>query len=115
MADQLRAVKGMDDLFEADLATWREVERIARDTFLAYSFGEIRTPILEETALFVRGVGEGTDIVGKEMFAFEDGEDKTSVCLRPENTAGVVRAMVEAGKLFADAYEQVFYIGPMFR
>lgn len=116
--DQLRAVKGMDDLFESELAIWRHIEQVARETFLAYGFGEIRTPIVEETALFVRGVGEGTDIVGKEMFTFEDardGEKTTGLVLRPENTAGVVRAMLEHGKLFADAYEQVFYIGPMFR
>ncbi|MBM4281277.1 MAG: histidine--tRNA ligase [Deltaproteobacteria bacterium] len=119
--DQLRAVKGMDDLFESDLSLWRHVELVARETFLAYGFGEIRTPILEETAVFVRGVGEGTDIVHKEMFTFDDGgrpgdkDGTTSVCLRPENTAGVVRAMLEHGKLFADAYEQVFYVGPMFR
>jgi histidyl-tRNA synthetase len=109
MTNLLRAVKGMDDLFEDDLRTWRHVEHVARETFLAYGFGEIRTPILEETALFVRGVGDGTDIVHKEMFAFEDG------ALRPENTAGVVRAMLEHKKLFADAYEKVFYCGPMFR
>lgn len=118
-AEQLNSVKGMDDLFETELATWRHVEQVARETFLAYGFGEVRTPILEETAVFVRGVGAGTDIVHKEMFAFDDKSDKdgssTSVCLRPENTAGVVRAMLEHGKLFADAFEQVFYIGPMFR
>lgn len=118
-AEQLHSVKGMDDLFEVDLATWRHVEQVARETFLSYGFGEVRTPILEETAVFVRGVGAGTDIVHKEMFAFDDKSDKdgsaTSVCLRPENTAGVVRAMLEHGKLFADAFEQVFYVGPMFR
>ena len=118
-ASKLTSVKGMDDLFEVDLATWRHVEGIARSTFLAYGFGELRTPIVEETAVFVRGVGEGTDIVGKEMFVFDDATDKegesTSVCLRPENTASVVRAMLEHGKLFADAFEQVFYLGPMFR
>jgi len=115
----LSRVTGMDDLFEAELSTWRHLEAIAHETFQAFGFGEIRTPILEETALFVRGVGEGTDIVSKEMFAFDDRGDKdgasTSVVLRPENTAGVVRAMLEHGKLFADAYEQVYYIGPMFR
>jgi histidyl-tRNA synthetase len=116
---QLSRVTGMDDLFEAELATWRHVEAVARETLQAFGFGEIRTPIVEETALFVRGVGEGTDIVHKEMFAFDDKGDKegstVGICLRPENTAGVVRAMLEHGKLFADAYEQVFYIGPMFR
>ena len=116
---QLASVKGTDDLFEAELASWRRVEQTARETFHAYGFGEIRTPILEETAVFVRGVGEGTDIVGKEMFAFDDKSERegshVSVCLRPENTAGVVRAIVQHGKLMADAFEQVFYIGPMFR
>ncbi len=109
----------MDDLFEQELTTWRHVESVARSTFHAFGFGEIRTPVVEETAVFVRGVGEGTDIVHKEMFAFEqnldDGHGSTSMCLRPENTAGVVRALIEHGKLFADAYEQVYYLGPMFR
>ncbi len=122
--EQLRAVMGMDDLFEVDLAIWRHIEHVSRDVFLSYGFGEVRTPLLEETALFVRGVGEGTDIVSKEMFVFDDvqtqkaekeGGASTSLCLRPENTAGVVRAMIENGKLFADAYEQVFYLGQMFR
>jgi histidyl-tRNA synthetase len=111
--ETLRAVKGMNDLFEDELATWRRVEEAARRTCSAFGYGEIRTPILEETALFVRGVGEETDIVTKEMYAFADGDK--SVCLRPENTAGVVRAMVEHGKLPADADERVFYVGPMFR
>jgi histidyl-tRNA synthetase len=115
----LSRITGMDDLFEADLSGWRHLEQIARETFQAFGFGEIRTPILEETALFVRGVGEGTDIVSKEMFTFDDRGDKdgaaVNVVLRPENTAGVVRAMLEHGKLFADAFEQVYYIGPMFR
>jgi histidyl-tRNA synthetase len=113
--EPLRAVKGMNDLFEADLVTWRHVERIAKETFLAYGFGEIRTPIVEETQLFVRGVGEGTDIVGKEMFTFPERDGPKSLCLRPENTAGVVRAMVENGKVMADAFSKVFYLGPQFR
>jgi histidyl-tRNA synthetase len=115
----LARITGMDDLFEADLSGWRHLEHIAHETFRAFGFGEIRTPILEETALFIRGVGEGTDIVSKEMFTFDDRSDKdgaaVNVVLRPENTAGVVRAMLENGKLFADAFEQVYYIGPMFR
>jgi histidyl-tRNA synthetase len=113
MVDILRAVKGMNDLFEGELATWRKVEDAARRTFLAFGYGEVRTPIVEETALFVRGVGEGTDIVDKEMYAFPDGDKNLS--LRPEGTAGVVRAMIEHGKLAADAEERVFYLGAMFR
>jgi histidyl-tRNA synthetase len=119
MTDTISAIKGMDDLFEADLQDRRFIEDEARANFLAFGFGEIRTPIVEETALFVRGVGQGSDIVHKEMYAFEDrgrDDDKgTSICLRPENTAGVVRAMLQAGKIFADAYEKLFYLGPMFR
>ncbi len=116
MGDTIRALKGMNDLFEDELATWRHVEEQARQTFLAFGFGEIRTPVLEELALFVRSVGEGTDIVEKEMYAFSDTDKKqTKVCLRPENTAGVVRALIQAGKLPADAEARVFYLGPMFR
>jgi histidyl-tRNA synthetase len=113
--EPLRAVKGMNDLFEGDLVTWRHVEHVARETFLAYGFGEIRTPVVEETQLFVRGVGEGTDIVGKEMFTFPERDGPKSLCLRPENTAGVVRAMVENGKIVADAFWKVFYLGAQFR
>jgi histidyl-tRNA synthetase len=112
----IKNLKGMPDLFEEDLATWRQLESVVRETFLAFGYGEIRTPLVEETALFVRGVGEGTDIVTKEMYAFEDKDrHATNVCLRPENTAGVVRAMVQHGKLMADAEEKVFYLGSMFR
>ncbi len=121
----LRAVKGMNDLFEEELAAWRHLEDAAREVFLAFAYGEIRTPLVEETELFVRGVGEGTDIVGKEMFRVvrappaggvaHGPEDKESLSLRPEGTAGVVRAMQENGKLVADAYHKVFYLGPMFR
>jgi histidyl-tRNA synthetase len=105
----------MPDLFEAELVAWRHLEQLARETFLAFSFGEVRTPLVEETALFVRGVGEGTDIVNKEMFGVVDRDNATPLCLRPENTAGVVRALIQAGKIFADAYNKVFYLGPQFR
>ncbi len=114
-SEPLRAVKGMNDLFEAELGSWRHLEQVARETFLAYGFGEIRTPIVEDLALFVRGVGEGTDIVGKEMFAFGDRDGDKRLCLRPENTAGVVRAMIENGKIMADAFHKVFYVGAQFR
>lgn len=107
----------MHDLFEEDLATWRHLEEVTRETFLAYGFGEIRTPVVEEAELFIRGVGEGTDIVGKEMFLFQDRDPRhpKQLCLRPENTAGVVRAMIENGKVIADAFHKVFYLGPQFR
>src|SRR3954454_25206685 len=113
----LRAVKGMNDRFEEDLVTWRHVEDAMRTVFLAFGYGEIRTPIVEETELYVRGVGEGTDIVGKEMFQLAErgGTGVSSTCLRPEGTAGVVRAMIENGKIMADAFHKAFYAGPMFR
>lgn len=115
--ETVRAPKGMNDLFEEELAGWRHLERTVREVFLAYGFGEIRTPIVEEAELFVRGVGEATDIVGKEMFIFPDRDQRSpkQLCLRPENTAGVVRAMIENGKIVADAYWKVFYLGPQFR
>ena len=118
----LRAVKGMNDLFEDELLTWRHVERVMREVFVAHGFGEVRTPLVEETELYVRGVGEGTDIVGKEMFRVvrapatgEPVDAAESLTLRPEGTAGVVRAMIENGKVIADSYQKVFYAGPMFR
>jgi histidyl-tRNA synthetase len=112
----LRAVKGMNDLLEDDLVQWRHLESVARETFLAYGFGEIRTPLVEELALYVRGVGESSDIVGKEMFLIADRQGGApSMALRPEGTAGVVRALIEGGKIVADAYNKVFYLGPMFR
>lgn len=115
--ETVRAPKGMNDLFEDELVTWRHLERTVREVFLSYGFGEVRTPVVEEAELFVRGVGEGTDIVGKEMFIFPDRDPRApkQLCLRPENTAGVVRAMIENGKIVADAYWKVFYLGPQFR
>ena len=116
LREPIRAVKGMHDLFEAELCTWRRVEQLATDVFLRFGYGEIRTPALEETQLFVRGVGEATDIVEKEMYTFQDRDkDGTLLTLRPENTAGVVRACIQSGKLHADAEVKVFYLGPMFR
>jgi histidyl-tRNA synthetase len=114
--ERIQSVKGMQDLFEESLRTWRHVERTAADVFAAFGYGEIRTPIVEEVQLFVRSVGEATDIVEKEMYAFVDRDrEATHLALRPENTAGVVRALVQHGLLPADADARVFYIGAMFR
>jgi histidyl-tRNA synthetase len=110
----IRAIKGMNDLFEEDLVWWRKIATTAEQVFQAYGYGEIRTPVLEEAQLFIRGVGETTDIVEKEMYLFED-RDKKMVCLRPENTAGVVRAMLQHGKIRPDMDERVYYFGQMFR
>jgi histidyl-tRNA synthetase len=109
-----RSVKGMRDLLPPETAVWARVESIARSVFTRYGFAEIRTPIVEETELFVRGVGEGTDIVGKEMYTFTDQSGR-SVTLRPEATASVVRAYVEHHRYRGGGVEKLYYIGPMFR
>lgn len=110
----LRAVKGMNDSFEEDLVYWRELEKAATGIFLRHGYGEIRTPVVEVLELFSRSVGESSDIVSKEMYSLVD-RDGSLLCLRPENTAGVVRAMIENGKLQPDSESKVFYFGPMFR
>ncbi|MDR0967195.1 MAG: histidine--tRNA ligase [Myxococcales bacterium] len=119
MADKITAVKGMNDLLPDVTAQWRTIEESARDTLTHFGFGEVRTPVLEKTALFVRGVGEATDIVGKEMYTFEDGKAEgragTLVSLRPEGTAPAVRAAIEHNQLAQGALVRWFYLGPMFR
>jgi len=90
----IKAVKGTRDILPPSSAVWNQVEAIARDVFRIYNYQEIRTPILEETALFARGVGQETDIVSKEMYTFED-RDGSSLTLRPEATASVMRAYIE--------------------
>jgi histidyl-tRNA synthetase len=93
---------------------WNRVESAAREVFRAYNYQEIRTPILEETQLFARGVGEETDIVTKEMYTFTDRDD-TSLTLRPENTAGVMRAYIEHRLDQRPGVQKLYYMGPMFR
>src|SRR5580658_6424678 len=115
----IKAVRGTRDLLPPDTALWNFVEAAVRDVFRAYNFQEIRTPIFEATELFARGVGEETDIVAKEMFTWEDrgraASDKgQSLTLRPENTAGVVRAYIEHN-LWDRGLNKLYYIGPQFR
>jgi histidyl-tRNA synthetase len=110
----LRAVKGTRDLLPPQTAVWNHVERVARQVFEAYNYQEIRTPILEETQLFARGVGAETDIVTKEMYTFQDRDD-SSLTLRPENTAGVMRAYIEHRLDQRPGTQKLYYIGPMFR
>ncbi len=93
---------------------WNHVEAAAREVFRVYNYQEIRTPIFEETALFVRGVGEDTDVVSKEMYTFED-RDGTSLTLRPEATASVMRAYIEHRLDQIPGVKKYYYIGPMFR
>ncbi|HEX7159093.1 MAG TPA: histidine--tRNA ligase [Edaphobacter sp.] len=116
----LKAVRGTRDLLPPETELWNKVEAAARSVFARYGFGEIRTPIFEVTELFARGVGEETDIVSKEMYTWEDrgraASDKgQSLTLRPENTAGVVRAYIEHKMGETGSLQKLFYIGPQFR
>jgi histidyl-tRNA synthetase len=116
----LKAVRGTRDLLPPETALWNRIETTARAVFARYNFGEIRTPIFEDTLLFSRGVGEETDIVSKEMFTWEDraraqSEKPQSLTLRPENTAGVVRAYIEHKLGETGQLQKLFYIGPQFR
>src|SRR6266851_8855797 len=116
----IKAVRGTRDLLPPETALWNFVEATVRDVFRAYNFHEIRTPIFEDTQLFSRSVGEETDIVGKEMFTWEDkaraqSEKAQSLTLRPENTAGVVRAYIEHKMGDTGKLQKLYYIGPQFR
>jgi histidyl-tRNA synthetase len=110
----IRSVKGTRDLLPRDTALWLKVEEEARRVFAGYHVGEIRTPILEQTNLFARSVGEDTDIVGKEMYTFADPSQE-SLTLRPEATASVVRAYIEHSLYNEGGVHKLYYIGPMFR
>jgi histidyl-tRNA synthetase len=115
----IKAVRGTRDLLPPETALWNFVESAVRDVFRAYNFQEIRTPIFESTELFARGVGEETDIVAKEMYTWEDrgraaSEKGQSLTLRPENTAGVVRAYIEH-TMWDRGLNKLYYIGPQFR
>ena len=114
MSEQLRAVKGMNDILPPESARWEWLENKVRALMTRYGYANVRTPIVEPTALFVRGLGEVTDIVEKEMYSFEDSMNGDKLTMRPENTAGVVRAVTEHS-LLRDGGKRVFYIGPMFR
>ena len=110
----IKAVKGMRDILPPSSTAWNQVETISRELFRTYNYREIRTPILEETALFARGVGEETDIVSKEMYTFDD-RDGSSLTLRPEATASVMRAYIEHRLDQIPGLQKLYYIGPMFR
>ena len=114
MADKLTAVKGMNDILPPDSARWEALETAVRQVMHLHAYRNIRTPIVEPTALFVRGLGEVTDIVEKEMYSFEDRLNGEQLTLRPEATAGVVRAAVEHNMLY-DGGKRLYYLGPMFR
>jgi histidyl-tRNA synthetase len=113
MSQKLQAVRGMNDVLPADAAAWQHLYAVAAEVFAAYGYGELRLPVVERTELFKRAVGEVTDVVEKEMYSFEDrgGEN---LSLRPELTAGVVRAGIEHGMLY-NQQQRVWCTGPVFR
>jgi histidyl-tRNA synthetase len=110
----ITAVKGTQDLVFPEVSAWQKAESAARRVFSRYGYTEIRTPVLEPTELFVRGIGDETDIVTKEMYTFPDRKGR-SLTLRPENTAGVARAVVEHRLHESPVHARLFYIGPQFR
>jgi histidyl-tRNA synthetase len=119
---KIAAIRGFSDILPGEVEIWRTVEAAARQVFCAYNFSEIRIPILEKTELFSRSIGETTDIVEKEMYTFEDRDSRsadstevTRLTLRPEGTAGVVRAYVEAEMYKTEPVRKLYYMGPMFR
>ncbi len=113
MKDVLPVAEGEDVAFNSRL--WEKAEAVFRDVFRRYAFDEVRTPIVEEAPLFARAVGEATDIVGKEMYTFEDRAGKKLLALRPEGTAGAARAYIEHGLPMRDPVQRWWYFGPMFR
>lgn len=109
-----KAVRGMKDILPEDIETWRHLEDIARCQLEVFGYEEIRTPLLEDTSIFSRSIGETTDIVTKEMYTFEDRKGR-SLTLRPEGTAPIVRAYVEHAMYKTSPVSRLYYIGPMFR
>ncbi|ATA23007.1 histidine--tRNA ligase [Brenneria goodwinii] len=113
MAKNIQAIRGMNDYLPADTALWQRIENSLKQVLSSYGYSEIRTPIVEQTSLFKRAIGEVTDVVEKEMYTFED-RNGDSLTLRPENTASCVRAGIEHGILY-NQEQRLWYCGPMFR
>ncbi|MDE9564794.1 histidine--tRNA ligase [Xenorhabdus bovienii] len=113
MAKNIPAIRGMNDCLPAETAIWQRVESTVKRVLAGYGFSEIRTPIVEQTPLFKRAIGEVTDVIEKEMYTFDDRNGE-SLALRPENTAGCVRAGIQHGLLY-NQEQRLWYIGPMFR
>ena len=112
MSSTINSIRGMHDVLPADMHLWHKLEKPS-ERFAAYGFSEIRVPIVEKSELFARAIGDATDVVEKEMYTFED-RNGDSLSLRPEGTAGVVRAVLQNGLLYA-APVRLWYMGPMFR
>lgn len=113
MAKNIQAIRGMNDYLPADTALWQRIEGVLKQTLASYGYSEIRLPLVEQTPLFKRAIGEVTDVVEKEMYTFEDRNGE-SLTLRPEGTAGCVRAGIEHGLLY-NQEQRLWYMGPMFR
>ncbi|XBS68787.1 histidine--tRNA ligase [Acerihabitans sp. KWT182] len=113
MANNIQAIRGMNDYLPEETAVWQRIEGILKGVLAGYGYSEIRLPIVEQTPLFKRAIGEVTDVVEKEMYTFED-RNGDSLTLRPEGTAGCVRAGIEHGLLY-NQEQRLWYIGPMFR
>lgn len=113
MAKNIQAIRGMNDYLPADTAIWQRIESVLKQTLASYGYSEIRLPLVEQTPLFKRAIGEVTDVVEKEMYTFEDRNGE-SLTLRPEGTAGCVRAGIEHGLLY-NQEQRLWYMGPMFR
>src|SRR5580693_1654714 len=111
---KFQAIKGVRDILPPESVLWNRVEQTAREVFGTFGFAEIRLPIFEQTELFARSVGQETDIVSKEMYSFQDRDD-SSISLRPEATASVVRAYIEHGMQTLPGNVKLYYMGPMFR
>ena len=114
MSEPIRAVRGMNDILPDEAERWEALEEILRDWLRSYGYRNMRTPVLEHTALFRRAIGEATDIVEKEMYTFTDELNQESLTLRPEATASVARAAAEHSLLYGGA-QRLYYIGPMYR
>jgi histidyl-tRNA synthetase len=110
----IQAIRGTRDILPDEISYWQEVEAVAREILARAVYREIRSPIFETTSLFERGIGEATDVVGKEMYTFVDKGDR-SITLRPEGTAGVVRAFIEHSLYAQGGVQRLWYTGPMFR
>lgn len=110
----IKAVTGTKDILPSDISKWRFLESVVQTVFKNFNYSEIRTPVFEETILFARGIGEETDIVGKEMYTFLD-KGKTSITLKPEMTASVMRAYIEHSMASKQPVHKLYYISPMFR
>src|SRR5690554_2543540 len=110
----IKAITGTKDILPSDISKWRYLENIVHFVMEKYGYKEIRTPVFEETALFARGIGEATDIVSKEMYTFLD-RSETSITLKPEMTASVVRAYLEHSLGKQQSLNKLYYISPMFR